>query len=102
MARFSSDREKAKLGHEFDWGSCGDFIDVPSLRKSKAANRVDGPASHIPGPGNGYNHEDCSVSYRPDAEGMFEMDFIRDFCAKPQYQPPNYENFTLQRMQIAF
>lgn len=86
VERFTHISKTGAVTAEFDWSSCGDFHDVPALRRDTGKNRVDGPPSHVPGLGHG-------------SENMFTMDFLRDFCSRSQQAIP--DDLALQRMQIA-
>jgi hypothetical protein len=83
VERFNKISKTGQVTAAFDWSACGDFHDVPSLRRSCGINRVDGAPSHIVGLGQG-------------SDDMFTMDFLRDFCARSNEEPP--EDFTLARM----
>merc|ERR1712139_176834 len=88
VERFTHISKTGAVTAEFDWNSCGDFHDVPALRRSTGQNRVDGPESHLPCQGHG-------------SDDMFAMDFLRDFCARNPHGQPLPEDYTLRRMAIA-
>lgn len=87
VERFSSVAKITAVETDFDWTACGEWHDVPARRRSIVKNRIDGPASHLPGAGQGH-------------EGMFAMDFLRDFCQRNPYDNPPPEDYTLQRMAL--
>lgn len=89
VERFANVDMSGAVTAEFDWAACGDFFDVPALRRSGANNRVDGPAGHI----SGFGRTDVVGAH----EGMFGMDFLRDFCIKSNREP--HEDEAREKME---
>lgn len=85
VERFNTDVAEVKQ-KQFDWATCGDAHDVPALRRCHRINRVDGARGHVAGHGHGH-------------DGMFKMDFLRDFCARDYH--PKSEAEALQIMAMA-
>lgn len=86
VERFTQISKTGAVTAEFDWSACGDFHDVPALRRSSGMNRVDGPPSHMVGLGHG-------------SDDMFTMDFLRDFVTRSNAASPS-DDFCLQRMKL--
>jgi hypothetical protein len=85
VERFGKITKTGAVTAEFDWSSCGDFHDVPALRRSSGLNRVDGPPGHVASLGNG-------------SDDMFEMDFLRDFTSRKRRPLSEEEGMMIMKM----
>lgn len=90
VKRYADISKTGEVTADFDWSCVGDHHDVPAMRRSHGANRVDPGLDNL---------RTCSVQAGLGSDDMFDMDFLRDFCArgKPQISSLECE----QQMRLA-
>lgn len=90
VERYAHISKTGAVTADFDWSACGDHHDVPALRRSQGVNRVDAGLE---------KPLTCVNQGGLGSDDMFEMDFLRDFCAKGR--PPISEEQCELQMKLA-